>query len=56
MLKENSHRIAGTLSRYAEDPAIVRRMAALLNYDPAQLKEDIDSLYKYIKQLEAQEE
>lgn len=56
MLKENAHRIAGTLDRYAEDPAIIRRMAATLNYDPMQLREDIDSLYKYIKQLEAQEE
>lgn len=54
--KENAHRLAGTLERYAEDPATVQKLAQALNYLPDQLREDMTSLLDYIRELEDSKE
>lgn len=54
--RENAHRLAGTLERYAEDPATVEQLAQLLNYLPEQLREDMPCLLDYIRELEGSKE
>jgi len=54
--KDNAHRLAAILGRYAEDPRTVERMAAILNYLPAQLREDMESIGEYIAELENAQE
>lgn len=53
--RENAHRLAGVLERYAADPRTVEKLAALLNYHPEQLREDMASLLQYIQRTEAQQ-
>ena len=50
--RENAHRIKSTLERYSEDPTTMQIMAKLLNYNVNQLREDIDSLSRYLAKLE----
>lgn len=51
-MRENARRLAGTLERYAEDENTVKRLAALLNYLPGQLRTDIQDLVRYINSVE----
>lgn len=37
---------------YADDPATVQKLAAVLHYYPEQLREDMHTLYKYLRELE----
>lgn len=48
--RQNAHRLAGTLARYAADPPTVERLAQLLNYLPEQLREDIESLNRLMEE------
>ena len=50
--RENAHRIKSTLERYAEDAATIASLARILNYNVNQLREDIDSLSRYLAKLE----
>lgn len=56
MNRDNAHRLAGVLERYAADPRTVEQMARLLNYLPDQLREDMACLLDYIRELEGSEE
>lgn len=51
--RDNAWRLAGVLYRYAEDPIAIKRIAAVLNYLPQQLQEDMGAVYRYMKELEA---
>lgn len=51
--RDNAWRIAGALDRFAADPAAVKRIAAATNYHPPQLREDMESLIRYLRRLEA---
>lgn len=51
-MKENAHRLANTMERYAEDERTVKQLAALLNYLPGQLREDMQDLLRYINSIE----
>lgn len=53
--KENAHRLAAVLDRYAADPHAAEQLAIILNYHKPQLQEDAQCLLEYIKELEAQE-
>lgn len=55
MNRENAHRLAGVLERYAADPRTVGQLARLLNYLPEQLREDMSCLLDYIRELEGGE-
>lgn len=48
----DAKRLAVTLDQYADDPATVRKLAAALHYMPEQLREDMRTLYKYLRELE----
>lgn len=50
--KENAHRIAGTLERYAADPRKVQQLAAILNYEPERLQKDMACLLDYLLEIE----
>ena len=41
-------RLANILWRYSEDEAVIKMLAAILNYVPEQLKEDIQALEEAI--------
>ena len=45
-------RLAVTLDQYADDPAAVQKLAAVLHYYPEQLREDMRTLYSYLRELE----
>lgn len=47
-------RIAGVLSRYADDTEKVQVLSRLLNYNPKVLPEDMKAVLEYIDQLEEQ--
>lgn len=51
--RENAHRLAGALERYAADHRTVQQLARALNYHPEQLREDMAGLLDYILELEA---
>lgn len=48
----DAKRLAVTLDQYADDPATVQRLAAALHYMPEQLREDMHTLYSYLRELE----
>lgn len=48
----DAKRLAVTLDQYADDPATVKRLAATLHYIPEQLREDMHTLYEYVRELE----
>lgn len=48
----DAKRLAVTLDQYADDPATVKRLAAALHYMPDQLREDMHTLYEYVRELE----
>lgn len=48
----DAKRLAVTLDQYADDPATVKRLAATLHYMPEQLREDMHTLYEYVRELE----
>lgn len=48
----DAKRLAVTLDQYADDPATVRKLAAALHYMPEQLREDMRTLYEYLRELE----
>ena len=48
----DAKRLAVTLDQYAADPATVKRLAATLHYMPDQLREDMHTLYEYVRELE----
>ena len=56
MNRENAHRLAGVLERYAADPRTVEQLARLLDYLPEQLQRDMACLLDYIRELEGSEE
>lgn len=51
-VKGNAHRLALTLSQFAEDTNTINQLARLLHYLPEQLQEDMEAVYKYIRDLE----
>ena len=53
--QENAHRLAAALERHAADPRTVERLAAILDYLPEQLQEDIDALAAMLEELRPQE-
>lgn len=48
----DAKRLAVTLDQYADDPATVQKLAAVLHYYPEQIREDMHTLYKYLRELE----
>lgn len=48
----DAKRLAVTLDQYADDLATVQKLAAALHYMPEQLREDMRTLYKYLRELE----
>lgn len=48
----DAKRLAVTLDQYADDPATVQKLAAALHYYPEQLREDMRTLYEYLRELE----
>lgn len=50
--RENAHRLAGALERYAADPRTVQQLAMALNYHEGQLREDMAGLLGYILEIE----
>ena len=48
----DAKRLVVTLDQYADDPATVKRLAATLHYIPEQLREDMHTLYEYVRELE----
>ena len=48
----DAKRLAVTLDQYADDPATVKKLAAALHYMPEQLREDMRTLYSYLRELE----
>lgn len=48
----DAKRLAVTLDQYADDPAAVQKLAAVLHYYPEQLREDMRILYEYLRELE----
>ena len=48
----DAKRLAVTLDQYADDPAAVQKLAAALHYMPDQLREDMRTLYSYLRELE----
>ena len=48
----DAKRLAVTLDQYADDPAAVQKLAAVLHYYPEQLREDMRTLYSYLRELE----
>ena len=48
----DAKRLAVTLDQYADDPATVKRLSATLHYMPEQLREDMHTLYEYVRELE----
>lgn len=53
--QENAHRLAAALERHAADPRTVERLAAILDYLPEQLREDIDALAVMLEEQRPQE-
>ena len=48
----DAKRLAVTLDQYADDPTTVKKLAAALHYMPEQLREDMRTLYEYLRELE----
>ena len=48
----DAKRLIVTLNQYADDTAAVKRLAAVLHYMPEQLREDMRTLYSYLRELE----
>ena len=48
----DAKRLAVTLDQYADDSAAVQNLAAVLHYYPEQLREDMRTLYDYLRELE----
>lgn len=48
----DAKRLAVTLDQYADDPAAVQKLAAALHYMPDQLREDMRTLYSYLRELD----
>lgn len=49
----DAKRLAVVLDQYADDPATVQRLAQSLHYMPDQLREDMHTLYDYLRELES---
>lgn len=55
-VKGNAHRLALTLSQFAEDTNTINQLARLLHYMPEQLQEDMEAIHRYIMDLERENE
>ncbi len=55
-LKQGSARLVYALESYKEDEVRIAQLARALNYEPSQLKEDIQALADYYSQSREQED
>ena len=55
-LKQGTARLINALEQRKDNQAAIKRIAADLDYLPAQLREDIQALYDYYRQAEADKE
>ena len=52
--KNNANRLAMTLAWFSENESKVKAIAQMLNYEPSQLKTDMQDIFTYLNDLERQ--
>lgn len=52
--RNNANRLAMELAWISEDESKVKAIAQLLNYEPSQLKTDMQDIFTYLNDLERQ--